>query len=558
MSSPAPTSGPSTPVKVAAGVAVAALAVGAIVVGIFQGNATAPCNPTVTAQPQNIFLETFDGSYSAPQACLPNGWDVVTTGFDTAEVGTPAIPTNAVGAMAAQHGPSCEGPGFPYTATNSHQLTRVQDTVFVCGGHMMTAPGLSGYGAVYLVPPTMMDFSKGTSVFTWDQSTLATSSRDWTYITLAPFDGHNKFAYNQNDQAVPPNSIKLLLNPSESMITTQRVNGVDSGPIGNTFYDIPMFEAANGVRPSASRRDTFRVELSATHIKVCLTGNNIPQTYTFNGDRGNGVPCWTDDNLPTPLNPTIWKGNATILISHVSYNPEKGCSAVDDATGIVHNMIGDANCPPNTWHWDSFAVAPAANFTILNPTDRYASFNDPNAANTVTFSTPSPANAHLSFLGYGDCTSQKISFDNGSSWVSAVPQPATTQCQHGENGGEYWTAIPQGITTVKFTGTRIFGVWGVQDAAVWSTVVPTSTSAPSTTPLQTLIPPFTSSPVPTTPIPTSIPSASSTPLPTQSTSPSPSQTSPPTPTLTCEVQVRVNGVVEWITEPPTFCNGAHP
>lgn len=520
------------PAVIAGGVLAAVTAVvGVVLVALPSGPGV--CNPSA-APFGNIYVETFDGTPGSPLACLPAGWDVVTTGFDTQEVGTPAIPTNAVGAMAAQHGSACQGPGFPYTATNSHQLVRVQDTVFTCAGHLMTAPGLSGYGAVYMVPPAMLDFSRGSAVFSWDQSTLATSSRDWTYITLAPFEGHNKFAYNQNDQAVPPNSIKLLLNPSSTMVTTQRVNGVESGPIGNTFYTVPMFEAANGLTPSAARRDTFRIELSPTHIKVCLTGNNIPQTYAFQG----ATPCWTDNNLPTPLDPTIWRGNATVLISHVSYNPEKGCSATDDATGIVHNGVGDGNCPPNTWHWDNFAIAPAVPFTILSPTDRYATFNDPAAANTVTFSPPAPANAHLSYLGFGDCTTERFSVDGGVTWINAVPQPATTQCQHGENGGEYWTPIPQGTTTVKFTGTRTFGVWGVEGAAIWATGISSGATPASPSSL--------------------IASPTSTTAATSSPSPSPAPRTPaPTPSPSCEAQVRVNGVVLWVPQPSAFCVGAH-
>ena len=83
--------------------------------------------------------------------------------------------------MNADHGTDCGPPPA------SHVITRVEDTVFQCKGHIMTAIN-AGYGAVYLTPNALMDFGQGESVLKWDMSTLRTASRDWVDIVLMPYD----------------------------------------------------------------------------------------------------------------------------------------------------------------------------------------------------------------------------------------------------------------------------------------------------------------------------------------------------------------------------------
>jgi hypothetical protein len=485
----------------------------------------------VVAAAAGSFLETFDGAPATPLNYQnPHSWDIFPTGLDTQEVGAAV--------QVGQHGPNCERPGFPYTTTNTHPLLTTADQVYICNNHLMTAVGLTGYSAVYMVPPAMADFSAGPATISWDMSTLRTASRDWVYFTLMPFDGHNKFSYNNNDQAIAPNNINIKLAGTNAFFACQRVNGNTPGQGGDCGVDVRVngdsttqwqdIQAANGVAPDAARRDSFRVELTATHLRVCITGNNAGQTYTYHGTTGF---CWVDSDLPTPLDPAVWHGQAVFMITHVSYNPEKSCSAVDDATGIVHNPIGDANCPPNTWHWDNVAIAPAVPFTIINPTQQYPSFTDPGAVNTVTFARPAPANAFLSYIAGGDCTKERFSVDGGVTWIAAHAQPATTQCQHPENGGEYWTPIPAGTTSVTFSGERMYSVWYAAGIAIWALGAPQpilSTPVPSATPVPTAAPTATATPTaapttPPTPAPTNPPSAA----PTNPPSPAPTATAPP-------------------------------
>jgi hypothetical protein len=463
------------------------------------------------------FLDTFDlGAPTAPLTYSnPNRWDILPSGLDTRQNGT--------WAQRAHHGPDCGRPGFPYTTTNSHPISSTRDMVFVCNNHIMTATGLAGYAAIYMVPPAMADFSAGAATISFEMSTLRTSSRDWVYFTLMPFDSHNKYAYNNLDQAIPPHNINIHLAGENVLTATQRFGGgVDTRISGDGFTTWDMVQAAHGLSPDAARRDKFRIEISRTHLRVCLTGTSTGVTYTY---RGTSPFCWIDSDLPASLSPSIWNDQAVFMMTHVAYNPEKSCSSEDDQFSIVHNPTGDANCPPNTWHWDNMSINPASEFTILNPVQQFAAFSDPSAANTVTFPVPAPANAFLSYIADGDCSQQRFSVNGGLSWITAVPQPTTTQCAHPENGGEYWTPIPAGTTSVRFTGTPSFGRWGAAGIAIWSagrptfvlptpaptaaptvapTVAPTSapTSAPTTIP--TVAPALTGSPLPTS-APTSAP-----------------------------------------------------
>jgi hypothetical protein len=190
--------------------------------------------------------------------------------------------------------------------------------VFVCANHVMTATGLTGYGAIYMVPPAMADFSGGTATIKFEMSTLRTASRDWVYFTLMPFDGHNKYAYNSLDQAIPPYNINIPLAGTNVLTATERAgDGVDVHIGGDGFTTWDMVQAANGVAPDAARRDVFQIEISRTHLRVCLTGNSTGQTYTYRGAQF----CWIDSDLPTPLSSGVWNDQAVFMMTHVAYNP---------------------------------------------------------------------------------------------------------------------------------------------------------------------------------------------------------------------------------------------
>lgn len=358
----------------------------------------------VALQPgQQVYLETFDGAPTAPQPFVDgtNGWHVSAT-LDTRQ--------NGQYAQQAHHGPACQPPltgigpsAGAYTATNSHQLVTSADTVFQCSNHLMTATGLAGFGDVVLSPPALLDFSGGPARFEWDMSTFRTGSRDWVNFTLMPESQYIKGVVPTDEgNHNPADAIHVFMGGvfggTDVFVACQRVNNTNTtGSLGgcfpdryvggNTYDTWDMVQDANGVLPSASRRDHFVIELSATHIKVCITGNNTGQTYTYHGASGF---CWSDTNLPTTLG-SVWQGHAALVIDHASYNVEKSCSDGVDQFNIIHNATGDANCPPDTWHFDNISMAPAVGRGGAPlPTPSPTSSATPTPVPTIT-SSPSPS-----------------------------------------------------------------------------------------------------------------------------------------------------------------------
>jgi Concanavalin A-like lectin/glucanases superfamily len=459
------------------------------------------------------FLETFDGTPPVPLAYNnPNNWEIFVQGVNSQEV--------AAGSSIAQHGPNCEAPGFPYTPQNSHPITGPQDAVFICNGHVMTAMGITGYGAIYMTPPALLNFRTGQASLTWDMSTLRTAARDWVDIVLTPYSQHQMMAYNNNDQHVPPDNIHIqLAGGGNVLIASQRVAGGVDVPIGGdggTTWDMVQAAQSPPLRQDAARRDSFEVDLTSTHLRVCITGNNIPQTYTYRGRQGF---CWIDTDLPTPLSDNVWAGQSTVQLDHRDYNPEKSCTSEDDFTGIVHSALGDLTCPPDTWHWDNVRINPSVPYTIIRSSQPYHLSNP--APQTVNFVVPAPANTNLEFVTFGMNSALQVSFDGGASWRQAVFQPSLAT-GHDENGEMVWMPIPQGVSSIQVRGN--YGFWGGYDANSFNLV---SASAGVVIPTPAAIPtsvgsvgngtsgagnPSTSTPVAQqTPRPTNTPTATSTP-----------------------------------------------
>jgi hypothetical protein len=465
------------------------------------------------------FIETFDGAPAVPTDYQnPNNWDILISGVNTAETST------------AQHGPHCEAPGFPYNPVNSHPITSRADAVFMCNNHVMTSPGITGYGAIYMTPPALMDFSRGTATLSWDMSTLRTSSRDWVDIVLTPYSERHLFAYNNFDNHAPVDNIHIMLAGGGNVfLVSQRVNGgADVNVSGDTFTRWNDVLAAQNppLSESAARRDTFRVQLSATHISMCLVGNDTGQSYTYRGQAGF---CWVNTNLPTPLNPAIWGNQSTVQLDHRVYNAEKACSSVEDALNIIHNPFGDANCPPNTWHWDNVNINPAVPFSVIRPTRDFELTNP--APQTVTFTAAAPANTNLEFITQGHNSEIQVSFDAGRTWQPGLLQPALMP-GHDEAAEMVWMPVPIGTQLIEVRGAN--GFWGGYSSGGFNLISATSgvvrtipTATPTTGPVSSGPPAAT-----TTPSPTPVAAAGSTSTPTRSATPTPTRTASPSPTPT--------------------------
>jgi hypothetical protein len=470
---------------------------------------------TVLAQTASL-LETFDGSPSVPTPYTnPDNWEILVQGVNAQEA--------AAGVSIAQHGPHCEAPGYPYTPLNSHPIRSSDDAVFQCNGHLMTALGITGYGAIYMTPPALMNFRNGPAVLSWDMSTLRTAARDWVDIVLTPYAEHQMLAYNNNDQHVPPDNIHIqLAGGGNVFLVSQRVNGGPDMPIlgdGGTTWDMVQAAQNPPLHQDAARRDSFQVELTSTHISVCITGNNIPQTYTYRGQQGF---CWVDADLVTPLASDTWGGQSTVQLDHRDYNPEKSCSAEDDASGIVHSPFGDVTCPPDTWHWDNVRINPSVPFSIIRPTEDYHLSNP--SPQTVNFVAAAPANTNLEFVTFGDNSALQVSYDGGASWRQAVFQPALAT-GHDENGEMVWMPVPQGTRSVQVRGNN--GFWGSYESYAFNLVSPSTGVV-----IPTQVPTgggsgggSTSTPTPT---PTSPAASTSTPTPTRTPTAPPTVTRTPT------------------------------
>jgi hypothetical protein len=451
------------------------------------------------------FIETFDGTPATPADYNnPHNWDIFIQGFNNQEA--------AAGSSRAQHGPNCEAPGFPYDSSNSHLMRQYTNAVFLCNGHLMTSPGLTGYGAIYMTPPAMADFSNGTAVISWDMSTLRTSSRDWIDIVLTPFNEHQLMAYNNVDNHIPPDNIHIQLGGTNVFLASQRVNGSSDVNIGgDTFTRWNDVQAAQNppVGESAQRRDTFRITLSSTHVSMCIVGNNNPQTYTYQGHTGF---CWVDANLPTPLNPSVWQNHAAVEFNHRVYNAEKACATTVDQFNIDHDANGDMNCPPDTWHWDNFQISPATPITIIKPVQDYH-IGDP-SPQTVTFQQPAPPNSHLEFVTFGANSQIQVSFNGGASWQPGTFQPAPIP-GHDEAGEMIWMPMPTGVQSIMVRGAN--GFWGTYESSGFGIWSPSASAGGNIAPTATPTASPTNTPVPPTNTPR--PAATNTPLPAATRTP---------------------------------------
>jgi hypothetical protein len=344
-----------------------------------------------------------------PKPIYPTGWDITF-------VGDPQP-------MEAQHGANCSAP--PAT----HHVATLEDMVFQCNGHLMTAMN-AGYGAIYLTPDQMLDFSQGEAVLKWDMSTLRTSSRDWVDVLVMPYSENMQLSFENTDIHLPQNAVHIEMGGADVFIPTIYRNGKKEQVQSDTYHTWDMVLDGAGLRPDAARRDTFELRLSRNHMKF-----GMPQ-YGF---------WWVDTDI-APLN---WN-SGVVQLNHRSYNPQKSCN-------------WDGSCGPNTWHWGNISLTPATPFTIVRADRRMV---DADTSNQINFPTPAPANAFLRFVGIG--IPVQYSLDGGSTWLDPQTQGEAIGKTHPEVPDNFWQPIPAGTQSVKFRGRRQGSImWGVSDISYW-------------------------------------------------------------------------------------------
>jgi hypothetical protein len=374
-----------------------------------------PSVPPVVGQP-GVFRETFEGEPASPQRWNPANWDVTihTRG-----------PTSSFDPMEAHHGADC---GAPPT---THTIQHYEQAVFLCRNHLMTALNASDYGAIYLTPNHLVDFSQGEAVIRFDMSTLRSSGRDWVDLWITPFDDSLQLPLDDwlpDLQGDPRRAVHVRMDNTgpQSMFRLNIVRNFVSQEVqgGKTFVGYESFLEA-----SPSRRDTFEVRISRTHIRV-----GMPQ-YNF---------WWHDVNIAD-----LGWSRGVVQFGHHSYTPTKDCTS----------------CKPNTWHWDNVEISPAQPFTMLKADRRVV---DASASGPVRFSGPAPEGARLRFAGIGG--SLEVSVDGGATW-----RAAQLQIQERYDAGHfrsYWTPVPAGTTEVLIRGQNKdswnTGPWMVRDISIWA------------------------------------------------------------------------------------------
>jgi cell division septation protein DedD len=387
--------------------------------------------------------------------------------------------------MDAMHGPDCSAPPAAHHLAGSYT-----DAVFQCRDHVMTAIRAGGYGVIYLTPNQLLDFSGGTGTVRWDQSTLRMSIRDFTSVWITPYEDNLALPFDSGEvdlQGVPRSGIHIKMDQfsGKTIFRGEWFSNFQGYEIPSSWWStLDDALAAVGRTPSATERQTFELQVSATHVKF-------------------GVPALNYWPIDASI-PNVGFQQGVVQFGHHSYNPTK------DNAGV-----------PATWHWDNMSVSPALPFTIIKADRRYVD----NSSQTVTFNAPAPANAHIRFASIGRT---EVSFDNGPFQLASKAQSSFLLANyHPEHQGSYWMPIPAGTRTVKlrwsadswYTGPYIakdFSIWseaGTQSAGSQApaTATPTrtppvgtTTSLPTSTPTK---PPATATATATKPVSTATPTA---------------------------------------------------
>ena len=365
------------------------------------------------------FLEAFDTDPTSPTIWNPDNWDITVhlRSRDHYQI---------IHSMEADHGMDCAGP--PAT----HRITTYEETVYSCKNHMMTAINAPGYGAIYLTPNHMVDFSEGEAIIRFNMSTFRKSGRDWIDLWISPFEDHVQLPLDDwlpDLQGEPKRGvhIRMDLQQASSSFSAGIIQNHETQPLETTPEGWQGYEAF--LTPDQRRRDVFELRLSKTHLAF-----GMPE-YDF---------WWYDTDMPA-----LDFEQGIVQFGHHSYNPTKDC---DDGT-----------CQPNTWHWDNVTISPAQPFTIIKATTRMtdASIN----GGQVSFKSPAPADAFLRFSAIG--TSLEVSYDGGTTWVAVQRQ--VQELNDEGHFSAYFTPIPEGTDAILLRGQDWWGgSWHARDFSIWS------------------------------------------------------------------------------------------
>ncbi len=396
--------------------------------------------------PSVDFVAPFTHTPDITIPIAPIRWDTTTMSSDWSIVRHQRDPDSwyRIEEMDAWHGSMCQKPDD--AAEPTHKVSEYRDMVFLCRNHIMTANNSSGYGATYLTPNRMLDFSAASGVVRFDVATLRESGRDWIDIWLTPYGDNLVVPLDDSlpdGQGEPRHAVHVRMTPERrrsaffaSVIRNHKGERLDVATdegYETVFARTPADTTGTKfLAPSATRRDTFELHISRTHLKFGMPRYNL---------------WWIDTEIPKGLG---WS-RAVVQIGHHSFDP-----------------TADGG-KPTTWHWDNVGVAPAVPFTIQRASRRYV---DDTTSNELTFATPAPAGAHLRGEAVG---STEVSFagpdgDFGK-WADLRPQSQKHLDRSRFVSG--WMPIPEGTTRVRFRSVKAKrfesgGRWMVRDVEIWA------------------------------------------------------------------------------------------
>lgn len=362
----------------------------------------AACGEAIAGTP-STYRYDFAGRPDAPQPFTAAGWDVQVHMRDH------NLRPGQLDPMQAEHGPGCEGPHM------THHVSTVEQAVFLCRDHVMTAIHAEDYGLIYLTPEHLVDFSGGEAVIRIDVNTHRGSTRDWWDLWITPWDDQLVRPFdlgNVDLQGPPRNALHVRMLSENALCIDEYRDGVAITPHHLESGCAWWAPYESWLTPDAARRDTFEIRISATQVSVGMP------TY----DRTFHV--WTP---PTPI---PWR-QGIVQLGHHSYTPTK------DGAGA-----------PHTWHWDDLEIDPAVPFHMIRAVGgphayvRSAADHPCDDDCTVAFDHPAPADAHLRFVAWGT-----VDIDVGDGLRRVEGNRPRTKHEHAMS---YFVPIPEGTQSVRF------------------------------------------------------------------------------------------------------------
>jgi hypothetical protein len=372
----------------------------------------------------SVFIERFNGNPDAPTSlvnALPRWFATPVMQAAHGGWGDPEP-------MLAQHTQGCGAP------PGTHQITKVEQSIFSCKDHLMTAinppsGGTSG-SVVPLKPNHMADLSGGEAVIRIDVSTLSPSKGDWWEIWITNWDDTLVApADHWFHQAGPAKGLMLqVVDLDATKHWTHKFFGQDYKFSGGIFD----FWKAPNIRPlvseSDTRRDTYEIRLSKTSgelwIEESATGDMVKVDDFV-------VPSGTFDD------------HVVVQFQQSNYEPD-----LDGKFGANPKRVS-----PATWHWDNAEISPAVPYYIGQVTPLHVGYAT--ESKTIDLAEPAPAGAELMFVALSWGNAPKVDFGSGPVTASAVRPPNDPPIAG--FGGDpdlltYKVPVPEGATSGVVSG----------------------------------------------------------------------------------------------------------